>query len=84
MITVTTTRFPEVRVRAKRRGPCTVCGRRVDRIKYFAQTVNPLNKVASGSRAKTAAEVRAAVQAEADAWDPAPEVFDHVFGGCAS
>lgn len=81
---MTTTRYQEIRIRAKRRGPCTVCGKRVDRIKYFAQTVNPFNKVASGSRAKTAAEVRASVQEQADAWDPAPEVFDHAHGRCAS
>jgi hypothetical protein len=82
-VITTTTRFPEIRIRAKRRGPCTVCGKRVDRIKYFAQTVNPLNRVADGSRPKTPAEVRASVQEQADAWDPAPDVFDHVFGGCA-
>lgn len=71
-----TTTFQEIRIRAKRRGPCTVCGKRVDRIKYFAQTVNPFNKTEDG-RPKTPAEVRAAVQADADAWAPEPSVFDH-------
>lgn len=71
-----TTTFQEIRIRAKRRGPCTKCGRRVDRIRYFAQTVNPFNKTEDG-RPKTPAEVRAAVQADADAWAPPPAWFDH-------
>lgn len=70
------TTFQEIRVRAHRRGPCTKCGKRVDRIKYFAQTVNPFNKTEDG-RPKTPAEVRAAVQADADAWAPEPSAFDH-------
>lgn len=81
---MTTTRYQEIRIRAKRRGPCTVCGKRVDRIKYFAQTVNPFNLLPDMSRPKTPAEVRASVQEQADAWSPDPEVFDHAHGRCSS
>lgn len=71
------TRFQEIRVQARRRGPCSKCGRRVDRVQTFSQTVSPFNRTEDG-RPKTPVEVRAAVQAQADAWDPEPAVFDHV------
>lgn len=59
---------PVVTVR-ERRGTCPVCGKQTTRRRTFEHTINPFNKNAEG-QPKTYDEVRAAVNAEADAWVP--------------
>ena len=74
--TVTTT-YPEFRASRVVDGRCPGCGVKVKRQRTFRQTASPYNTVADGSRPKTAAEVRAAVDAQADAWAPEPDHFRH-------
>lgn len=50
-------------------GKCPVCGKNTTRRKTFEHTINPFNKNADG-QPKTYDEVRAAVNAEANAWRP--------------
>lgn len=64
-----TYRFQEVTTSRYRYGKCPVCGKRVTRSKTFMNTINPFNRNADGS-VRTAAEVRANVEAQADAWVP--------------
>lgn len=66
---MTTYRFQEVKARASHGGKCPVCGKRVSRSRTFTQTINPFNRNEDGS-VKTPAEVRVAVDAEANAWEP--------------
>lgn len=61
--------FQEVTRLAERSGTCVVCGRTTRRSQRFSQTVNPWNRNPDGS-VRTVAEVRAAVQQEADEWVP--------------
>ena len=59
--------------------PCPVCGKRTTRSRVFRQTVSPFNPaVAPGMSDWLAYEaVEAAVEAEADAWQP-----DHRHATC--
>jgi hypothetical protein len=70
------TTFEEIPARARRRGKCPTCGKPVVRSRTFTMTVNPFNKNPDGS-VRTRREVWIAVSAEAQAWDPTPDVFEH-------
>lgn len=59
-----------------RKGNCPTCGKRVTRTRTFQHTVNPWNRHQDG-RQKTWADVARDVSAEANAWQPDPEVFEH-------
>lgn len=61
---------------AERRGKCPVCGKPTRRRQTFQGTVNPFNRRPDGA-IKTWPEVRADVEAKADAWNPPPDVFEH-------
>lgn len=45
------------------RGPCLVCGQRVQRTRRVVQTVNPFNRNTDGT-VRTLGQVRACVKAE--------------------
>ena len=64
-----TIRFEEIRARRARSGKCPTCGRRVIRKFNDAMTVNPWNKNPDGT-VRSRDEVRAAIEAVADAWVP--------------
>lgn len=68
--------FDGPRRTAERRGQCPTCHRPVVRRKTFEHTVSPFNKRPDGTP-KTWSEVAADVRAEAEAWNPGPEVFEH-------
>lgn len=61
--------FERVTVHRRKSGKCPRCGKRVTRSNTFEQTVNPFNRNGDGS-ARTFVEVRAHVEAIADAWVP--------------
>lgn len=67
-ITVTE-RYEPVRAYREHKGNCPVCGKRVVRKKGFQHTINPFNKNPDGT-VRTPLQVREAVEAEADAWQP--------------
>ncbi len=76
---MTTYNFQGVRARRQHTGKCPNCGKTVRRSRTFEHTINPFNKNADGEM-KSFDEVRADVNAEADAWvpdfthcEPAPE-----------
>jgi uncharacterized C2H2 Zn-finger protein len=71
-----TYRFEEVKARATRKGKCPSCNKMVTRSRTFMKTVNPFHRNANGT-VKTWAEVNAAVTAEAEAWQPPVEWFEH-------
>lgn len=73
---MTTTRFQEVAVPAKRRGKCPTCDKAVTRSRTFTMTISPFNRNPDGT-IRTAAEVWAACEAKAEAWQPEPSVFEH-------
>lgn len=62
--------------KAVRKGACPTCGKPATRSGTFQKTVNPFNKNADGT-VKTWAQVEAAVKAEAEAWNPPAEEFEH-------
>lgn len=68
--------FEAVRARRTKRGRCPMCGRSVLRSRTFEQTISPFNRH-PGGEPRTRAEIRAAVEAEADAWQP-----DFTHAGC--
>lgn len=68
--------FTGPRVTTKRTGECPTCGKKATRSRTFERTVNPFNKRADGTP-KGWDEVRVDVRAEAEAWAPGPEVFEH-------
>lgn len=68
--------FEPVRARRTKRGRCPMCGRPVSRSCTFVQTVSPFNRP-PGGEPRTRAQVQAAVEAEADAWQP-----DFTHAGC--
>ena len=72
--------FPYVRIRARLRGDCPVCGKTTTRTCVFEHTVNPFNRRADGEP-KTQDEVRDDVTAEANTWVPD---FTHVACSVAS
>lgn len=83
-MTVITTHYSweQIPATAVRTGKCPTCGKRTRRTATFVQSLNPLNKIPDpeaegGKRPKTRAEVQEAVRAEADAWQPDPDVFEH-------
>jgi len=61
--------FEVVKTRRILAGKCPECGKRVQRSRVFKQAVNPFNRNKDGS-IKSYPEVRAAVNAEANAWVP--------------
>lgn len=61
--------FQQVAARRSHRGACPLCGKSTTRSRNFVQTINPYNRNADGT-IKTLAQVRAAVEAQADAWVP--------------
>lgn len=61
---------------ATRTAECPTCGKKTRRSYTFTQTVNPFNKNDDGEP-KTYHEVEQSVRADAEAWDPAPELFEH-------
>lgn len=69
--------FTGPRVTAKRTGQCPTCGKKATRSRTFEATVNPFNRNKETGEPKTWDEVRADVKAEAEAWQPEPEVFEH-------
>lgn len=73
-----TTRFQPVMAVRSVVGTCPVCGKRTTRRRTFEHTINPFNRNADGQM-KSYDEVRADVNAEADAWDP-----DFTHAKCAS
>ncbi len=73
-----TTSFPELSAHRTRTGRCPVCGKTTRRSRTFTMTVNPFNKNPDGS-VRTRDEVRAAVAARADAWQP-----DFTHAGCVT
>lgn len=64
-----TYQFQPVRTSRRKSGSCPVCGKRVTRSRAFEHTVNPFNRNDDGT-VRTYDEVRAAVNAEADMWEP--------------
>lgn len=68
MTTIRTTYEP-IETRRTRAGRCPVCGRPARRTEVFRQTVNPWNRT-ENDVPKTREEVRASVEAAADAWVP--------------
>jgi hypothetical protein len=64
-----TTQFTPVRARREVTGTCPVCGKTSKRSRTFEHTINPFNKNPDGT-VKSASQVREAVTAEADAWQP--------------
>lgn len=74
---ITILSYQQVKAYATRTGRCPECNRPVSRQRTFVETINPYNKIADKSRAKTPAEVQASVDRKAAAWDPEPEVFRH-------
>jgi hypothetical protein len=73
---MTTYRYEEVKHTAKRRVTCSVCGKKFNRQRTFEQTVNPWNMNPNGS-VRTYQEVRAAVFALAQQWQPEPDCGKH-------
>lgn len=68
-MTYVTTTYRPVEAHRTRSGKCPVCGRRTKRSHTATMTISPFNKNPDGS-VRTSAEVRKAVEAEADAWVP--------------
>ena len=66
---MTEVKFEKVQARRSLLGKCDECGRYVQRRRTFEMTVNPFNRNEDGS-VRTREEVKAAVVAEADAWQP--------------
>lgn len=62
-------RFDKITAKRTASGGCPGCGKRVRRSKTFEMTVNPFNRNSDGS-VRTPSEVRAAVEARADDWQP--------------
>lgn len=62
--------------REERRGKCPTCGKTVKRSRTFEKTVNPFNRDEDGVP-KTWERVHADVLAEAAAWTPDIELFEH-------
>lgn len=62
-------RFEEVRAYRQKTGKCPSCGRRSVRKFTDYMTVNPFNTNDDGTP-KTYAQVKAAIDAKADAWVP--------------
>jgi len=71
-----TTRYQELAAQATRRGRCPRCNKPVTRTRTFTMTISPFNKNPDGT-VRTPAEVRAAVNAKAAAWQPEEELFRH-------
>lgn len=67
--TTVTENYEEIRAYRQKTGTCPGCGKRVVRKFTTTQTVNPFNKNPDGT-VRTKAEVRAAVNAQADAHVP--------------
>ena len=72
-----TTTYEAVSHTVRRSGKCPTCGGNVVRQRTFTQTISPFNKIDDKSRPKTYAEVLESVKADAAAWTPAPDVFEH-------
>lgn len=64
-----TTYYEPVEVFRKVSGNCPVCGKRTQRQQRFTHTVNPFNRNEDGT-VRTRDEVLAAVNVEAEAWQP--------------
>lgn len=64
--------FEEIKVTVYKTATCPICGRRTRRSRTFAQTISPFNRHADGIQ-RTRREVRAAVQATAQAWKRDPD-----------
>ena len=77
MRTTTQYTFDGPSVSAERRGKCPTCHKPVVRRRTFEHTVSPFNRNKVTGEPKTWAEVAAEVKAEAQAWTPEPEVFEH-------
>ena len=72
---MTTIRFEPVAVRRRLVGKCPVCGKRSARSRKIEQTVNPFHPAVlalpgDSTYADAYAAVLAAVEREADAWEP--------------
>lgn len=66
------TDFPDVRTRREHVAPCPVCSRMTTRAKVFVHTINPFHPAVNPymTADEKLVAVRAAVHAEADAWEP--------------
>lgn len=61
--------FERVIAWRRKQGACPHCGRKTSRARSFEQTINPWNVNADGVP-KSRSEVRASVEAAANAWTP--------------
>lgn len=61
--------YTAIKAQARRRVGCLSCGKTRNRQATFEMTVNPFNQNPDGT-IRTPAEVQAAVQAQAAAWNP--------------
>lgn len=75
---MTTHTFQPIGAYRVKTGKCPICGKTTKRSKRFEHTVNPFNRNPDGTVC-TVDEVRACVNAEADAWEP-----DFTHAKCAS
>ncbi len=72
-------KFELVKAYRSKSGICPACGQKTTRTRVFEHSINPFNRNLDGST-KSRDEVRAAVNAEADAWEPD---FRHKREACA-
>lgn len=70
-MTITTTNFEEVSIRAEKSGKCIICGKRRKRVRKFWQTLNPFNKNPDGT-VKQPFEIRKEIAAQAAVWTKEP------------
>lgn len=59
--------IPEIVVRGRRKGRCTLCKRRTTRCRLFSQTLHPQNRDAFGNP-KTQDQILAKLQSQRDLW----------------
>jgi hypothetical protein len=79
---VTTYRFPERALFAKKSVPCAVCSKQVRRQKKFWQTESPLNRNEDGT-VRTTQEIYDALRVEAAQWKVQPETHPKCLDGAA-
>lgn len=77
MRTTTTYHFDGPSRSVERKGHCPTCGKPVTRRRTFQHTVSPFNKDPETGQPRTWAQVAEQVRAEADAWNPTPEQWEH-------
>ncbi|WP_285240082.1 hypothetical protein [Pseudarthrobacter sp. MEB009] len=68
-MSIRTVRFPVAKHQARRKGPCPVCGKTVNRTRVFESTQNPFNKDADGNPLDFMS-VMLQARLKAELWEP--------------